>query len=79
MLVPNKVIRFNESILGKMTFILEELSKGQMTIEELYSSTHDYFEEVDEFIISLDVLYLLDSIVIDFEKGVVTYVKRDKL
>lgn len=79
MLVPNKVIRFNESIIGKMTFILKELSGSQMTIEELYSNTIDDFEEIDEFIISLDVLYLLDSIVIDFEKGVVTYVKRDKL
>ncbi|MFJ7508871.1 ABC-three component system middle component 7 [Peribacillus simplex] len=77
MIVPNKVIRFNESIIGKMTFILKELSKEELTVEQLYTITQENFEEIDEFILSLDVLYILDSIQVDFEKGVVMYVKRD--
>ncbi|MBU8575939.1 ABC-three component system middle component 7 [Bacillus pumilus] len=74
MIVPNKVIRFNESIIGKMTIILNFLSEKEMTIKELFFITQDYFDEIDEFIYSLDALFLLDAIQVDFDKGVVTYV-----
>ena len=77
MIVPNKVISYSESIIGKMLYVLERISEKEVTIEHLYLSTQDYFEEVDEFIYSLDVLYLLDAIQVDFNKGVVKYVKRD--
>lgn len=77
MIVPNKVISFSESIIGKMPIILEYLSKQDMTVKELFSTTQDYFEEIDEFIYSLDVLFLLNAIKVDFDKGVVTYVRKD--
>lgn len=77
MLVPNKVISFSESIIGKMTIILDYIIKNEMTLQDLYFATQDHFEEIDEFIYSLDVLFLLDAINVDFNKGVVTYVKRD--
>lgn len=75
MIVPNKVIRFSDSIIGKMPIILEYLLKEDMTVKELYFTTQDYFEEIDEFIYSLDVLFLLNAIKVDFVKGVVTYVR----
>ena len=75
MIVPNKVISFSESIIGKLPAILNYLSKRKMTVEELFLTTKDKFEEVDEFIYALDVLYLLDAIEVDFDKGVVTYVE----
>lgn len=78
MLTPNKVNRFSESIIGKMTFILTEISKQEMTINELYLTTQHYFEEIDEFIYSIDVLYLLDTIHMDFDKGVIKYVNRNQ-
>ena len=53
MIVPNKVIRFNESIIGKVIYILEELSNGDLSIENLYTNTQEYFEGIDEFIFSL--------------------------
>ncbi|BDH62498.1 hypothetical protein MTP04_26280 [Lysinibacillus sp. PLM2] len=77
MIVPNKVISFSESIIGKMPIILEYLSKQDMTVKELFFTTQDYFEEIDEFIYSLDVLFLLNAIKVDFGKGVVTYVRKD--
>lgn len=77
MIVPNKVVRFSESIIGKMPIILEYLSKQDMTVKELFFTTQDYFEEIDEFIYSLDVLFLLNAIKVDFDKGVVTYVRKD--
>ena len=60
-----------------MIYILEELSNGDLSIENLYTNTQEYFEGIDEFIFSLDVLYILDSIQVDFEEGVVKYVSRD--
>jgi hypothetical protein len=77
MIVPNKVVRFNESIIGKMLIILEKLTIEEETIENLYLDTQNYFEDIDEFIYSLDVLYLLDAIQLDFNRGVVNYVKAD--
>ncbi|MCS1380774.1 hypothetical protein NXZ75_01100 [Lysinibacillus sphaericus] len=79
MLVPNKVMRFNESVMGKLAILLKELKKKDLTIIELYLKTQQEFEELDEFIISLDVLYILDSIEIDFGKGVVRYVERNSM
>jgi len=77
MIVPNKVIRLNESIIGKMTIILKFLSEKEMTVKELFFITQDHFDEIDEFIYSLDALFLLDAIQVDFDKGVVTYVSKD--
>lgn len=74
MIVPNKVIRLSESIIGKMTIILKFLSEKEMTVKELFFITQDHFDEIDEFIYSLDALFLLDAIQVDFDKGVVTYV-----
>ena len=76
MIVPNKVIRFSESIIGKMTTILDLVSKEETTIKDLFFATQNYFDEIDEFIYALDVLFLLDVIRVDFDKGVVTYVKK---
>lgn len=76
MLVPNKVINFKDSIIGKMTVILDNLSNDEVTIQELFNTTKDQFDEIDEFIYSLDVLYLLDAIKVDLNKGVVSYVDR---
>nr|WP_278430424.1 ABC-three component system middle component 7 [Brevibacillus laterosporus] len=77
MIVPNKVISFKESVVGKMLVILQVLSEEELSIEQLYTRTHQHFEEIDEYIYSLDVLYLLDAIQVDFNKGVVKYVKRN--
>ncbi|MEC1791038.1 hypothetical protein P9D84_06435 [Bacillus vallismortis] len=76
MIVPNKVISFSESIIGKMPIILKCLSKEEMTLKELFFTTQDYFE-IDEFIYALDVLFLLDAIKVDMDKGVIIYVKKD--
>jgi len=77
MIYPNKNIRFEESIIYKMISILEQREKSIINIHELYNETKSSFENTDEFIISLDVLYALDMINVDFENENVEYVKRD--
>jgi len=77
MILPNKVISFSDSIIGKMPIILKKLSYKECLIHELYIATEERFDGVEEFIYALDVLYLLDAITVDFEKGVVKYADKD--
>jgi len=74
MIVPNKVITLDESIIGKMVILLEKLKGENFSINELFFETQEHFEEIDEFIYSLDVLFLLDKIQVDFSRGAVIYV-----
>lgn len=77
MIYPNKHIRFEESIIYKMIYILEAQEYSEMTISELFTKTISKFQNADEFIYSLDVLYVLDEIQIDFENEIIKYVKRN--
>jgi dynactin complex subunit len=60
-----------------MLVLLTELSQSNFQIKELYFSTQNSFEEIDEFIYSLDVLYILNAIDVDFDKGVISYVETN--
>ena len=77
MIYPNKNIRFEESIIYKMISVLEQREKLTINIHELYNETKTKFKSTDEFIISLDVLYVLDMINVDFENENIEYVKRN--
>jgi hypothetical protein len=77
MIYPNKNIRFEESIIYKMISVLELQEKSSINIHELYNQTKTKFKNTDEFIISLDVLYALDMINVDFETENIEYVKRN--
>lgn len=75
MIYPNKHIRFEESIIYKMLTIMDYRSYSSIGLSELFNHTKRDFENIDEFIISLDVLYALDMIEVDFNNEVVNYVK----
>nr|WP_299036318.1 ABC-three component system middle component 7 [uncultured Tenacibaculum sp.] len=77
MIYPNKHITFEESIIFKMISILENSSEYEVDIHELFKRTKKKFKNADEFIYSLDVLYVLDMIEVDFSKETVKYVKRN--
>lgn len=77
MIYPNKHIRFEESIIYKMLFLLEQQEYDEISISELFTNTISKFQNIDEFIYSLDVLYILNEIEIDFKTETVTYVKRN--
>lgn len=77
MIYPNKHITFEESIIFKMISILENSNEFEVDIHELYKRTKKKFKNADEFIYSLDVLYVLDMIEVDFSNETVKYVKRN--
>lgn len=60
-----------------MLSILEVQSDSYMNIHELYSKTKNKFNNADEFILSLDVLYALDMIEVDFKTETIKYAKRN--
>ena len=77
MIYPNKHIRFEESIIYKMLFLLEHQQYSEISISDLFTLTISKFQNIDEFIYSLDVLYILNEIKIDFKTETITYVKRN--
>ena len=76
MIYPNKHIQFEESIIYKMIHILDKRNNGEINIHDLFNKTKKKFKNADEFIYSLDVLYVLDMIEVDFQTETIRYVKR---
>ncbi|MGS4681567.1 ABC-three component system middle component 7 [Enterobacter soli] len=68
MIVPNKATPLRESILFKMLTILEE-DFETIGLLELYDKVSHLFEGIDEFVFSLDVLFIIEKIKIN-EKGI---------
>lgn len=71
---PNKVTSFKESILFKMTLVLEALNDCTLTVEELYKKVRRSFESTADFIETLDALYALDKIKIQKYSRRIEYV-----
>lgn len=72
MIVPNKAVPINESALGLAAVILEQ-GPGEMSIHELYDAVCKHFESVDHFVLTMDVLYVLNRIDLNPVTHMVTY------
>jgi hypothetical protein len=79
MIYPNKHIRIEDSIIYKMLAVLEAQNDSEMNIHDLYSKIKNKFSNTDEFILSLDVLYVLDMIEVNFNTETIKYANRNKL
>lgn len=71
--MPNKVITLRESALGRTPTILREKS-SQANLVSLYDKIGKEFESIDQFLLTIDVLYILGQIDVDLSTGVVNYV-----
>lgn len=76
MITPNKFISFDQSILSKLDVLLK-LEIKDIEISELYKMTANKFDSIDQFILTIDVLYILNFIEIDFNNRILSYVKRN--
>ncbi len=72
MITPNKVVSLDSSVIGKIGHILK-VGPLPVRVDELFADVGDKFESVDQFLLALDVLYILDRIDIDFEQQRVVY------
>jgi|GEM_PF-661362 len=78
MIFPNKFIKYEESILFKMLSILVICQEKEVVgISELYSLSEKKFDGIDEFLYSIDVLHILDTIEVDFKTNQIRYVKAN--
>lgn len=75
MKLPSKIINYDESIIGKFSFILDEVSKKESNIYELFDKLKKKFNNVEEYLVTLEVLYLLNKIEILEDSEVIKYVK----
>lgn len=73
MITPNKFVPFDNSIISKIHILLT-LNISEIEISELYKKVSHNFNGIDEFIYTLDVLYILNRIEIDFHNRIIFYV-----
>lgn len=68
MITPNKFTSLDHSSLSKLPVILEALAVVS-GLAELYKEVEKNFEDVSEFIVCIDVLYVLDRIELNRNTG----------
>lgn len=61
MIVPNKFTSLDRSLISRLPILLSDL-ENHRTVLELYESNQHTFEDVSEFLIALDVLYVLGRV-----------------
>jgi hypothetical protein len=76
MILPNKFLSFEESTLSKLSLVINSIGGG-IELSELYKKLSTKFSGIDEFILTLDLLYALSSITIDFDTRIVKYVEAN--
>ena len=62
MILPNKLISFQDCILAKTVYILEKISDSDFSVIGLYEQVETHFEDLNEYMLALDVLYVLGKI-----------------
>lgn len=68
MITPNKVVPLERSALGLARVLLED-ARNSESILELQERTSRHFESIDQFILTVDVLFVLGRISVDFATG----------
>lgn len=70
MIVPTKFTPLDESALGKTPILLQAFDEP-ISVDRLYKLVGHQFEDVGEFLLSLDILYVLSSIRLDITAGII--------
>ena len=72
MITPNKVVPLSASVLGQLTHVLKE-GPDPTRLADLFQQVGDKFESIDQFLLTLDVLFLLNRLNVDFKTEKVIY------
>ena len=64
MIVPNKFTTLDQSLLALMPCLLKEISE-EISITELFENLSGLFEDVEEFTLVLDMLFVLGRVEIN--------------
>ena len=77
MILPNKLISFQDCILAKTVYILEKISDSDFSVIVLYEQVETHFEDLNEYMLALDVLYVLGKIKYNEGLQVIQYVEKN--
>ncbi|WP_460875963.1 ABC-three component system middle component 7 [Rhodanobacter koreensis] len=72
MITPNKVVALGESALGLSRVVLEQ-APGADSILDLQHLTSKHFESIDQFLLTIDLLFVLGKISVDFTTGKISH------
>ena len=72
MITPNKFIALDQSILARLDVILEGVME-ETSIRDLYKAAESRFDTADQFLLALDVLYILGRIQVNFRTATVMH------
>jgi hypothetical protein len=67
MLFPSKFTSYESSIINKSIYILEFKDERRININLLYKKIEKKYANIDEYIFSLDLLFVLDYIELEGE------------
>ena len=77
MILPNKLISLQDCILAKTVYILEKISDSDFSVIGLYEQVETHFEDLNEYMLALDVLYVLGKIKYNEGLQVIQYVEKN--
>ena len=70
---PSKFTNFDNSILAKISMLMLD-DVETISLSELIRVRLDKFKDISEFMLALDVLFVLKKIELDDNKGLIKYV-----
>lgn len=70
MLLPNKVIRYEESVISKFPAVLQNLiDNNPRNVKDLFNDCKNNFSSANIFVQTLDCLYAMNKIDFNFKTG----------
>lgn len=64
MKLPSKITSYNESVLSKIIPIISVIEAKDLTVRELYNETKQYFNDIEEYIDTIDCLFAIGKIIL---------------
>lgn len=79
MIIPSKVTPYKKSIISRVPLLLDSLKYSDKTPAKLWEEIQNHFEDISEFILAIDIAFVLGSLEYEKEKQVIAYVKTDTM
>lgn len=79
MIIPNKVTPYNKSILSKIPCVLTVLKQENKSPKQLWEEVGSKFEDINEYILTLDVTFFLGAIDYSKDEWVIRYVEANNM
>ena len=65
MIVPNKAIPYETSLLSKLPMLLRILGEERLSPAILYYKVQNEFIDINQFLLAIDTLFVLEKVVME--------------